>query len=532
MKQQFKCLILFCVLLFSTINVFGQYCNTATTNIAITPTTTSQNTALYNNGRRAFNFVATAGVCYQFSTCGLSSQDTYLRLYSTGTGGTVLAFNDDDCGLQSTINWTCTTTGTYSVLLTRWVCGNLSGNARMSYRITPCSPPSCTTTTPAGNTCATATPICDFNGYCGNTSSTYTVNTWGSLTSTFCGSIENNSFLSFVAAATTVSLDVWVQNCAVGYGIQFMVFTSNGNCSGAVTSYVCDNQMLPGYSTITAPGLTIGTTYYLMIDGFNGDVCDYIIGASSSSGILLPVALNTNAVAICSGASTTLTASGGNGTYTWSPATGLSATTGATVIASPTVSTTYTVTSTAGNPACPTASTEQVVVTVNSLNTISAGINRTTCINTAITPITLATTGATGATVTGLPAGVTGSWAGNVVTISGTPTTTVGSPFTYTVYTTGGCTQATTTGTITVTPLTTPTFTAVGPYCSGAVIPALSLTSNNSIAGTWSPAISNTATGTYTFTPTAGLCAPTQTLIITITPNTTPTFTAVGPYCS
>ena len=131
MKQQFKCLILFCVLLFSTINVFGQYCNTATTNIAITPTTTSQNTAQYNSGRRAFNFVATAGVCYQFSTCGLSSQDTYLRLYSTGTGGTVLAFNDDDCGLQSTINWTCTTTGTYSVLLTRWVCGNLSGNARM-----------------------------------------------------------------------------------------------------------------------------------------------------------------------------------------------------------------------------------------------------------------------------------------------------------------------------------------------------------------------------------------------------------------
>ena len=221
---------------------------------------------------------------------------------------------------------------------------------------------------------------------------------------------QNNSFISFVAGATTVSLDVWVQNCSDGNGIQFMVFTSSGNCIGAVTSYFCDAQMLPGYSTITAPGLTIGTTYYLMIDGFNGDVCDYIIGASSSSGILLPVALNTNAVAICSGASTTLTASGGNGTYTWSPATGLSATTGATVIASPTVSTTYTVTSTAGNPACPTASTEQVVVTVNSLNTISAGINRTTCINTAITPITLATTGATGATVTGLPPVVTGSW--------------------------------------------------------------------------------------------------------------------------
>ena len=66
----------------------------------------------------------------------------------------------------------------------------------------------------------------------------------------------------------------------------------------------------------------------------------------------------------------------------------------------------------------------------------------------------------------------------------------------------------------------TPTFAAVGPYCSGATIPPLPTTSTNTpaITGTWSPAISNTATGTYTFTPTAGQCATTQTLIITINP--------------
>ena len=90
--------------------------------------------------------------------------------------------------------------------------------------------------------------------------------------------------------------------------------------------------------------------------------------------------------------------------------------------------------------------------------------------------------------------------------------------------------------TVTVNPPTVPTFAAVGPYCSGATIPALLTTSNNSIAGTWAPAtVSNTATGTYTFTPTstaAPTCATTAPLTITITPNTTPTFTAVGPYCS
>ncbi len=86
--------------------------------------------------------------------------------------------------------------------------------------------------------------------------------------------------------------------------------------------------------------------------------------------------------------------------------------------------------------------------------------------------------------------------------------------------------------TITITTPTTPTFAAVGPYCSGATIPALPTTSTNGFTGTWSPAINNTATTTYTFTPTAGLCANTATLTITITPNTTPTFSASGPYCS
>lgn len=55
------------------------------------------------------------------------------------------------------------------------------------------------------------------------------------------------------------------------------------------------------------------------------------------------VSIAVSASVICSGQSTTLTA-GGAVTYTWSPATGLNTTTGATVIASPASSTTYTVT--------------------------------------------------------------------------------------------------------------------------------------------------------------------------------------------
>ncbi len=103
--------------------------------------------------------------------------------------------------------------------------------------------------------------------------------------------------------------------------------------------------------------------------------------------------------------------------------------------------------------------TAKASITVTPTNTIAAGVNRTTCINTAITSITLATTGATGANFGGLPAGVTGSWAGNVVTISGTPTAS--GTFNYTVTTIGGCPPATATGTITVNALNTITLTSV-----------------------------------------------------------------------
>ena len=118
---------------------YSQYCGTATTNVTITPTTTIQYSTTYSSGRRAFKFVATAGNEYTFSTVGETTADTYLRLYSTGTGGTLLVQNDDYNNTQSEITWYCSTSGTYSVLLTRWkssttTCAALNANARIKYQ--------------------------------------------------------------------------------------------------------------------------------------------------------------------------------------------------------------------------------------------------------------------------------------------------------------------------------------------------------------------------------------------------------------
>jgi len=66
--------------------------------------------------------------------------------------------------------------------------------------------------------------------------------------------------------------------------------------------------------------------------------------------------------------------------------------------------------------------------------------------------------------------------------------------------------------------LTTPTFDAVAPICSGDPLSPLPTTSTNGITGNWAPVLDNTATTTYTFTPTSGLCANTTTLSITVNP--------------
>jgi hypothetical protein len=102
---------------------------------------------------------------------------------------------------------------------------------------------------------------------------------------------------------------------------------------------------------------------------------------------------------------------------------------------------------------------------------------------------------------------------------------------TYTITSNNSC-QNQASITITVNPNITPTFTPIADICSGAILSALPTSSINGFTGTWSPALNNTATTTYTFTPDAGQCATTETMTITVNPNITPTFNQVAPICS
>ncbi|MBL0014829.1 MAG: gliding motility-associated C-terminal domain-containing protein [Flavobacterium sp.] len=93
--------------------------------------------------------------------------------------------------------------------------------------------------------------------------------------------------------------------------------------------------------------------------------------------------------------------------------------------------------------------------------------------------------------------------------------------------------------TLTVTisaPSITPLFSAIADFCFETTAPLLPASSQNSISGSWLPAvIDNTIVGTstYTFTPTAGQCATVQTLTATVTaPSITPVFDAIVDFCA
>ncbi len=95
-----------------------------------------------------------------------------------------------------------------------------------------------------------------------------------------------------------------------------------------------------------------------------------------------------------------------------------------------------------------------------------------------------------------------------------------------------GSVLSTATMTIVVSSSITPTFTAVAPICSGATLHHYQLLLIMALPVRWAPALDNTTTTTYTFTPDAGQCATTATLTIMVSSNITPTFTAVAPICS
>lgn len=242
-------------------------------------------------------------------------------------------------------------------------------------------------------------------------------------------------------------------------------------------------------------------------------------GCTSTDDVIVTVANNLSVTAtpatsnICVGGSATLTASGAT-TYTWSPATGLSSSTDATVTANPAATTTYTVTGISGG--C--SGTASVIVNVSGAAITVTPTNPQIC-NGGSVNITASGAGLT--TYSWTPAlGLSSTSAANV---TANPTTTT----TYTV--TGssaiGCSSSATVTVDVVTISTTATFTDENcGHANGQAGAQPAGNCSQNYTYTWSSGqnsqnINNLTQGTYTVTVNCGTCTATASVVIANLPG-------------
>lgn len=110
-----------------------------------------------------------------------------------------------------------------------------------------------------------------------------TINGTASMVPAFCGSIENDSWIGFYAGATSATFTVSTVpgSCLNGNGVQIALYEECGQnflacnvgCSGCAETP----------QSITVTGLILGNPYYLLIDGWAGDQCDFEFTANPIS---------------------------------------------------------------------------------------------------------------------------------------------------------------------------------------------------------------------------------------------------------
>ncbi len=127
---------------------------------------------------------------------------------------------------------------------------------------------------PPADECLAACVYCDFSGLLQGSTLGYVAN---AAPPGFCSTIQNDQWIGFIARANSTTFTLTPSNCTNGNGLEFALYES---CSAPPIA--CQPGQAGGGSTplsITA-NLVPGRHYYLLIDGYAGDTCEYSISVS------------------------------------------------------------------------------------------------------------------------------------------------------------------------------------------------------------------------------------------------------------
>lgn len=170
---------------------------------------------------------------------------------------------------------------------------------------------------PPGDNCILALGLCqDINGYCETLDN-------NNVTDDFPGCpgnvLNNDEWFSFVACAPTLSIQITPSNCQGlngQFGMQAAMY--EGSCTGTAVATECN--CTTGPMTLTAT-TTPGQSYYIVLDGCAGDICDYDIQvlAGNTEPCPPPDAIPMGPTEVCPGLITNYTISIGSAdNYEWS----------------------------------------------------------------------------------------------------------------------------------------------------------------------------------------------------------------------
>ncbi len=143
----------------------------------------------------------------------------------------------------------------------------------LSQPIAPCIPAN----TPPADDCFNA---CWYGQTQVNISTSTTAGYLPSAVPQFCGSIENDQWYIMQAATSTGSITVTPSNCTDGNGVQVAVYPT---CGGPI---IACNEGCSGCGAVPVSittNLVPGQFYYVLVDGWAGDACNFSINTSGFS---------------------------------------------------------------------------------------------------------------------------------------------------------------------------------------------------------------------------------------------------------
>ena len=445
-----------------------------------------------------------AGQTVALTANGATTYSWSPNLYLTSSTGTSVT-----AAPPGTITYTVTgtTNGCSGTDTTVIIVGALTTVVSSPSTATICSGDNVTLTAIGANT-YTWSPAAGLNVSTGNSVvATPTITTTYILTGTNAAGCDGyDTTIISVNPPPTITINPALPAICTGGSIQL---TASG---GSSYSWSPSVGLSATNTVITTASPTVTSVY--SIDAIDVNGCSNTTSVTVTVNALPTLTVTPPTGLVCAGASTLLTANGAS-TYSWSPATSLSSSTGTAVTASPNTNTTYTVIGTSAAGCSDQINVAIDVIPLPIINILPA--NPSICMGASVNLV------ASGAS--------TYSWSPNTGLNNSTGSTVTASPNSTTIYTVTGTavTGCSASATTTVTVNTLPTVTVTPLSATICVGENVQLSASGANSYQWSPIatltnnlISNpvatpVSTITYTVTGSSGIgCTGNATVIVTV----------------